>query len=353
MNITQAAFGQIFDGRVVEKTTLTNSHGHRVALMNWGASLLEVDVPDRSGELANVNCTFTDLDPYLRPHPGFGSSIGRFCNRIAFGRFTIDGVDHQVTVNHGEHCLHGGNVNFSHLYWETVHSDQERIDGVPTAVVRYRLVSPDGDEGFPGEVTAHVEYRWNDRDELTIEYSATTDAPTHVNLTNHAYWNLAGVGSGTALDHIAVIHANEVLSVDGDLIPTGATESVDGTPFDFLHAETFRKRIAELSATNGYDHCYVVAGKSGTLRPAARVTSPESGRFMEVETTQPGMQLYLGNHLSGNEASAGVGQHEAFCLETQHYPDAPNHPDFPSTLLRPGQTMRETTVHRFGVEGKG
>jgi len=347
MSISSSPFGQTSDGHPVTRMTLVNRHGNSVSVMDWGASLLEVNVPDRDGKHANVNMVFGSIERYLAPHPGFGSSIGRFCNRIGFGKFTIDGIEHQVTVNHGKHCLHGGKVNFSHKLWcgEKLQADAKTGEGV-----RYTLVSPDGDEGFPGEVTVTAEYRWNDDNELTITYAAKTTAPTHVNLTNHSYWNLAGVGSGTARDHVAVIHANELLDVDDDLIPTGKLESVHNTPFDFLHPETFARRIDQLPATKGYDHCYVVAGQPGQLRPAARVTDPSSGRVLEIETTQPTMQLYTANHLGGNESSAGHGSHDAFCLETQHAPDAPNHDNFQSTLLRPGAEICEATVHRFLVD---
>lgn len=344
MSIIKTPFGQTSEGEPVTKVVLTNAHGNRIGLMDWGASLLEVEVPDRDGRRDNVNLVFDSLDSYLGKHPGFGSTIGRFCNRIGHGKFTIDGETYQVTINHGKHCLHGGKVNFSHKLW---HGEEFSED--ETVGMRYSLVSPDGDEGFPGEVTVTCEYRWSNADELTIDYRASTTKPTHVNLTNHSYWNLGGVGSGTIRDHLAIIHANELLDVDEDLIPTGKLLGVDGTVFDFLHPETFGARIEELSATKGYDHCYVVAGQQGTLRPAARVTDPKTGRVLELETTQPGMQLYTANHLAGNDRTAGHRGHEAFCLETQHYPDAPNHESFPSTLLRPDQTLRETTVHRFGL----
>lgn len=356
MSLVSIPFGQTADGQTVQKTTLTNSHGHRVTVMNWGASLLEVEVPDRDGKLANVNMVFDSLDRYMGSHPGFGSSIGRFCNRIGFGKFEIDGTPYQVTVNHGKHCLHGGKVNYSHKWWDADFLSGKDAAGNPQIGVRYSLLSPDGEEGFPGELTVMCEYRWNDASELTVEFTATTTKPTHVNLTNHSYWNLNGIDSlqpgstGEALDHVAVLHCNETLDVDDDLIPTGTTSPVEGTPFDFLHPATFGKRIDQLPATKGYDHCYVVAGDPGQLRPAARVTDPKSGRVLEIETTQPGMQLYTANHLGGNESTAGHGSHDAFCLETQHYPDACNHANFPSTLLRPGDVLKETTVHRFTVE---
>lgn len=350
MSISTTPFGHTHDGSPVTKITLANRDSNRVSLISWGASLLEVEIPDRNGKRANVNLVFDSLDPYLAKHPGFGSTMGRFCNRIAYGKFTIDGVPYEVTVNHGEHCLHGGDVNFSHHNWST-----EVLPGDPSAPekdaradrVRYTLVSPDGDEGFPGELSVTAEYCWNDDNELTIHYTARTTAATPINLTNHSYWNLGGADSGTALDHVAVIPADEILQVDRDLIPTGQLRNVAGTPFDFREPTAFAKRIASLTATKGYDHCYVLAGKEGELRRAARISDPRSGRVLEVETTQPGMQLYTANFLRGNDASNGHGPHDAFCVETQHYPDAPNHPNFPSTLLRPGEDFRQTTVLRF------
>ncbi len=350
MTISTAPFGQTDDGSPVKKITLVNRHGNRVSLMSWGASLLEVEVPDRNGKRANVNLVFDSLAPYLTKHPGFGSTIGRFCNRIAFGKFTIDGAAYQVTVNSGKHCLHGGKVNFSHHNWST-----EVIPGDASAThadaradrVRYTLVSPDGDEGFPGELTVTTEYCWNDDNELSIEYTASTTAATPINLTNHSYWNLGGADSGTALDHVALIPSDKILDVDADLIPTGKLRNVAGTAFDFREPTAFAKRIASLAATKGYDHCYVLAGDERELHPAARVIDPHSGRVLQVETTQPGMQLYTANHLPGNQSSNGHGPHDAFCLETQHFPDSPNHPSFPSTILRPSENFREITLLRF------
>lgn len=345
MKIDSRSFGTTEDGREVTRFTLTNASGAHISVMNWGATLLDVNVPDRDGQLSNVNLSFDSLQPYLGQHPYFGSTVGRFSNRIAKGQFTIDGREFQVTLNHGKHHLHGGKVNFSHQLWQAEPYQQEGGAGV-----RFTLVSPDGQEGFPGTVTTIVDYRWNDDCELTIDYTATTDAATHINLTNHSYWNLGGAGSGSVLDSVAQIEADQILDVDADLIPTGKLNSVDGTPFDFRSPTPLGERIDQLAATNGYDHCYVVRGEPGTLRRAARVVDPDTGRTLVIETTQPGMQLYTANHLPGNDNSGGHGSHEAFCLETQHYPDAPNHESFPSTLLRPGETLRETTVHRFGTE---
>ncbi len=345
MQIESEEFGTTSAGDEVTKFTLTNSKGHTVTLTNWGATLMEVNVPDRDGKLENVNLCFDSLPPYLSGHPYFGSTVGRFCNRIDSGKFSIDGVDYQVTVNAGKHHLHGGKKNFTYQLWDAATYQNDESVGVT-----FNLTSPDGQEGFPGEVNATVDYNWNDQNELTIQFTATTDAPTHVNLTNHSYWNLGGAGSGSAMDHVVVIEADEILDVDDDLIPTGTINSVADTVFDFRTPHTLGERVDELKATKGYDHCYVIRGPVGELRPVARVTDPDSGRVLEIETTQPGVQLYTANHLPGNEKSAGAGSHDAFCLETQHYPNAPNRPSFPTTLLEPGKKLRETTVHRFSNE---
>ena len=345
MKIETSSFGKTSENQDVTRFTLTNSHGHHVSVMNWGATLLDVNVPGRDGALANVNLCFDSLQPYLDGHPYFGSTVGRFCNRIERGRFTIDGKDFQVTTNAGSHHIHGGKKNFTYQFW-----DAEKVETDGAVGVRFSLTSPDGQEGYPGTVQATVEYRWNDRSELTVEFTATTDAPTHVNLTNHSYWNLGGAGSGTALDHIAQIHADQWLDVDDDLIPTGRLNAVEGTVLDFRTPTPLGQRIDQLPDTKGYDHCFVVRGEPGSLRTAAKVVDPTSGRVLEIETTQPGMQLYTANHLPGNERSGGHGGHEAFCLETQHYPNAPNRESFPTTLLRPGEKLHEVTVHRFSVQ---
>ncbi|TWU48254.1 aldose epimerase family protein [Rubripirellula reticaptiva] len=345
MQIESQAFGTTPAGDEVTKFTLTNTKGHSISVMNWGATLMEVNVPDRDGKLANVNLCFDSLKPYLSGHPYFGSSVGRFCNRIEHGKFAIDGVDYQVTLNAGKHHLHGGKKGFTYKTWDSATYQTDDAVGV-----KFNLTSPDGEEGYPGTVDATVDYQWNDDNELTIDFAATTDAATHINMTNHSYWNLGGAGSGSAMDHVAVIEADEILDVDEDLIPTGTINSVDGTVFDFRTSRSFGERVDTLAATKGYDHCYVVRGTTGQMRRAATVSDPKTGRVLEIETTQPGMQLYTANHLPGTDKSAGAGMHEAFCLETQHYPNTPNRPAFPTTLLKPGSKMRETTVHRFSVE---
>lgn len=345
MQIQSECWGQLPDGRDVSLFTITNRSGNSIRLTNYGAILADVNIADAQGNVANVNLSFDQLAPYINRHPHYGSTIGRFANRIALGQFTIDGEDYQVTANLGKHHLHGGTVGFNHLLWEAqTHRSDHR------ASVRFTLVSPAGSEGYPGTVTTIAEYSFSDTNELTIDFTATTDAATHVNLCNHSYWNLAGAGSGQVLDTLLQIEADQVLDVDADLIPTGQLNQVAGSGLDFRTAKPLGQDIDQYDATKGYDHCFVIRGSAGQLRLAARAYEPHSGRVMEVWTTQPAMQLYTGNHLGANELSGGYGQHDAFCLETQHHPDAPNHPHFPSTLLRPGETLRQTTVHRFRNE---
>ena len=344
MKIETQPFGNA-DGQAITRFTLVNSKGHKVSVMNFGATLLEVEVPDRDGRLVNVNLAFDSLQQYVDGHPYFGSTVGRFCNRIGNATFTIDQTEYPLVVNHGKHQLHGGKKNFSYQVWSAETFQNDQLVGV-----RFKLVSPDGDNGFPGNLTTVAEYSWNDADELKMVFSATTDKATHVNLTNHSYWNLGGAGTGSAMDHIATIQADQYLDVDDDLIPTGKYNPVEGTPLDFREPTSLGERVDQLPATKGYDHCYIVRGDAGKLRLSAKVIDPDSGRTMEVETTQPGVQLYTANHLGGGPQTANAGSHDAFCLETQHYPDAPNKPDFPSTLLKPGEEMRQTTIHRFGVE---
>jgi aldose 1-epimerase len=347
MKIETSPFGKLSDGTEVTRYRLTNSHGNHVSVMNFGATLMDVNVPDNQGRLANVNLSFDNLQRYVDGHPYFGATVGRCANRIGGAEFTIDGKRYELTKNHGKHILHGGIKNFSYQFWMA-----QTIQEADKVGVKFTLKSPAGDNGFPGNVTVHAIYTWNDANELTVVLEATTDAPTHLNLTNHSYFNLGGVNTGTAMDHVATIYCDEVLDVDSDLIPTGKKNSVDGSVFDFRKPTAFGDRVGQLPATKGYDHCYVVPGKIGTLRKAALVVDPDSGRSLEIETTQPGMQLYTANHLSGNEANAGHHAQEAFCMETQNFPNAPNIASFPSSRLNPGQTMKETTVHRFGVVKK-
>lgn len=344
MQIQSVPFGQTPDGQDVAVFTIVNNHGHSIRLTNYGAVLMDVRVADHAGQIDNVNLSFDSLAPYLDHHPHFGATIGRFCNRIGQARFSIDGQTYQLTRNLGPHHLHGGQVGFDHLVWQAETYNQGDLAGV-----RFTLISPDGMEGYPGTLRVVADYSFNQANALSMMFTATTDAPTHVNLCNHSYWNLGGVGSGKVLDTILTIQADQVLDVDDDLIPTGKLNDVADSGLDFRQPTPLGQRIDEFASTKGYDHCLVIGGAPGQLRPAARAEEPGSGRVMEVWTTQPAVQLYTGNHLPGNERSGGYGPQEAFCLETQHHPDAPNHPEFPSTLLRPGETFQQQTVHRFSL----
>ncbi len=315
--------------------------------MGYGAKLVSVRTPDRTGKVADVVLGFDKLDDYLnRKEPHLGSIVGRFGNRIALGKFSIDGKTYQIPINNGPNALHGGPVGFDKHVWQA----QEVANGV-----EFTLVSPDGDMGFPGTLTAKARYTLTDST-LRIDYSASADEATVVNLTNHAYFNLHGDDQGNVLDQVMEIHADRFTPVDAGLIPTGVLESLEGTPLDFRKATVIGARIddgfEQMKLAGGYDHNFVVKGEAGTLRVAAVATDPVSGRRMTVETTEPGIQFYSGNFLDGTftgRHGKKYAKHTGFCLETQHYPDSPNHANFPSTLLRPGQRMHSTTTFTFGV----
>ncbi len=346
MSIEKAAFGKMPDGTRVDQYTLTNANGLRVKIITYGATLTAVEAPDRNGKLDVVTLHLESLDDYLAGHPYFGSTVGRYANRIAKGKFTLDGAEHTLATNNGENHLHGGIKGFDKLVW-----DAKPVEGEGFVGVELTLVSPDGDEGYPGRLAATATYKLTSDDELRMEYTATADKPTHVNLTNHAYWNLAGAGSGDVLDHVLMLQADRYLPVDDGLIPLGELAGVTGTPMDFTKPKTIGSRIAQVEG--GYDHCYVLnKEEAGGMSLAARVVEPASGRVMEIYTTQPGIQLYTGNFLDGTLTVAGAPcrKHYAFCLETEHFPDSPNRPEYPSTVLRPGETYRQVTVHKFRVE---
>lgn len=341
MNLQRSNFGKTADGQAITLFTLTNRSGNSVAVTDYGAILVSVMVPDRKGELANVNLGYSNLDGYLARHPYFGSTVGRFCNRIAAGKFQLDGRTYQLAINNGPNHLHGGIVGFDKLFWCSTEINTHTAIGM-----RFQLRSPDGQEGYPGNLEVVADYLWNDDNELTFSFQATSDASTVVNLTNHSYWNLAGAKSGNVLDHQLQLNCGRFLAVDDTLIPTGQIWDVANTALDFRQPHAIGERISQLPSTKGYDHCFVVDGEAGQLRRAGLAMDPKSGRTMEVLTTQPGMQLYTGNHLDGEFV-----QHGGFCLETQHYPDSPNQPSFPTTRLNPGEKFEQTTVHRFGVQG--
>jgi aldose 1-epimerase len=331
----------------IDLYTLTNADGLEVQVMTYGATMTSVKTPDRDGHFRNITLHLDALEDYLRGHPLFGSVVGRYANRIAGARFVLDGAEHPITANAGDNHIHGGRRGFQKLVWKAV--SFEREDG---AGVELTHTSPDGHEGYPGNLETTVRYALTDDNRLTMEYTARTDKPTHVNLTNHAYWNLAGAGSGNVLGHELMLNADRYLTADEKKIPTGELRSVTGTPMDFTAPKRIGARIDQVEGQN-YDHCYVLNKKPNErLSLAARVVERTSGRVMEVYTTQPGVQLYTAKGLSDRYRGGGAsyGPYHGLCLETQHFPDSPNRPTFPSTVLRPGETYREITIHQFSVE---
>lgn len=345
LTVRSDEYGTTKDGQAITHFTLTNRNGMEVGLINFGGILTKVSTPDRDGTFKNINLGFKTLAEYEANKPYFGGLCGRFANRIANGRFTLDGKTYQLAQNNGNHHLHGGVTSFIKRVWTAEPIREQEAVGV-----RLTYVSPDGEENYPGTLTSVVEYRLNDANELSITYAATTDKPTILNLTNHAYWNLSGEVGGTILDHELTLAADTYLEIDEGSIPSGRKIPVAGTCMDFKTPHTIGERITETTnGYGGYDHCYVVNGEIGKLRPAARVVHPATGRVMEVLTTEPGIQLYTGNYLEGTPETGNAPKQGAFCLEAQHLPDSPNRPEFPTTRLNPGETYRQTTVHRFSV----
>jgi aldose 1-epimerase len=317
-------------------------------MTEYGATVVAVETPDREGKLANITLSFPTLDGYLERHPYFGSTVGRYCNRIAKGKFKIGDEEYTLATNNGPNHLHGGKVGFDAVVWKA-----EEVKTDDAVGLKFNYTSAEGEEGYPGKLDVAVTYLLTNADELRIDYEANTDKPTVVNLTNHNYWNLGGAGSGKIVDHVLEIAADKYLPIDDTAIPTGELATVENTPFDFRSAHPIGDQNDELKkephTTKGYDHCFVLRSQSGELAMAAKVTDPKSGRTMEIHTTEPGIQLYCGNFLDGSESNGGFQQHEAFCLETQRYPDSPNKPEFPTSLLKPGETYKSTTVHKFSV----
>jgi aldose 1-epimerase len=347
-SVSKAAWGNTADGHAVEIYVLQNKT-LSVRITTFGARVVSIEAPDRSGVKADVVLGYKDVASYeADKNTYFGAIVGRYGNRIAKGAFAIDGKTFHVPLNNNGNSLHGGTVGFDHKVWSA------RV--IPSGV-EMTLISLDGDMGFPGELTAHVRYTLN-ADSLHIEYAATTTKPTVVNLTNHSYFNLGGEGRGTVLDEVLMISASHYAPVDAGLIPTGELATVKDTPFDFRTPTAIGERIRmaneQLKLASGYDHNFVLDEKSGEqLKLAARVLDPKSGRTLTVMTTEPGVQFYSGNFLDGTltgSSGAKYVQHSGFALETQHFPDSPNEPKFPSTVLRPGKTMRSTTVFKFGVQ---
>lgn len=347
--VVRAPFGKMPDGKLVEQFTLTNARGVELKAIGYGGIITSLRVPDRAGRMDDIVLGFDSLEGYLKDHPFFGAIIGRYGNRIGKGRFTLDGRSFTLATNNGPNHLHGGNKGFDKVLWSA-----EPVAGANA--VAFTRTSPDGEEGYPGSLRVRVTYTLTDDNELVVEYRATTDKATPVNLTQHSYFNLAGQASGDILGHQLMLNADRYTPVDDTLIPTGEVAAVAGTPFDFRKPTAIGARInddhPQLKAGKGYDHNWVLNRKGIGLQLAARVIEPKSGRTLDISTTEPGIQFYAGNFLDGTLTGKGgaVYRHRTgFCLETQHYPDSPNKPKFPSTTLRPGREYRTRTVFTFGV----
>ncbi len=340
-------FGKTAEGTPVELFVLTNG-GITAKVMTYGAILTELHVPDRNGKTTDVVLGFDNLDSYLAGHPFFGAIAGRFANRIAKGKFSLDGKDYTLAVNNGPNSLHGGLKGFDKKVWKA-----EDVSGKDGPAVKLTCVSPDGEEGYPGTMHVSVTYTVTTDAALKIDYTATTDKATPINLTNHSYFNLAGPASGAILGHEMMVAADKYTPVDETMIPTGEIAPVKGTPLDFTTAKPLGARIDEIKgAAGGYDHNYVLNGAGKISAVAVRVREPESGRVMEMFTTEPGVQLYTGNFMDGIKGKGGTvyNKRGGFCLEAQHYPDSVHHDNFPSTILKPGSTYTQTTIYKFSAQ---
>ena len=350
--IKKESFGKTKDGQAVDLYTFSNASGMEVRAMTYGGIILSIKVPDRNGKFDDVTLGFDSLEPYLANSTFFGALVGRYGNRIGKARFKLDGKEYKLAVNNGPNALHGGLKGFDKVIWQAESFDKPEGVGVV-----FRYTSPDGEEGYPGTLQVLVTYTLTDKNELTLDYHATTDKATPVNLTNHAFFNLAGPGVRDILDHQMMINADNTTPVDSTLIPTGEIKSVEGTPFDFRKPTAIGARIdandQQIKYGPGYDHNFVLNRKGEGLSLAARVAEPTTGRVMEVSTTEPAVQFYTGNFLDGTLTGKGGHVYKrryAFCLETQHFPDSPNKPSFPSTIVKPGETYTSKTVYAFSVE---
>jgi len=335
------------DGAPIEAYTLRGENGAVARVISYGATLTKLWMPDRDGNLADVVLGFDDIAAYTGPHPHFGGIVGRYANRIARGKFALDGREYLLDINNPPNSLHGGKAGFDRHVWQAKPATDPSI-----AAVHFSYKSADGEEGYPGNLSVDVTYALTPNNELQIDYAARTDKPTPINLTNHTYFNFRGAGD--VLGHVVQLNADSYTPVDATLIPTGEIRSVAGTPLDFRKPVAIGARIAEISGDpGGYDHNFIVNGATGTLRCAALVHEPETGREMEVWTTEPAVQFYSGNFLDGTlsgKKSATYTKHSGFCLETQHYPDSVHHPNFPNVILRPGETYKQTTIYSFSAQ---
>jgi aldose 1-epimerase len=348
--VSSQPWGKTPGGEAVELWTITTSKGASATITTFGARLVSLNVPDKSGKIGDVTLGMDTLDGYLSktPPPNFGASIGRYGNRIGRGRFKLNGVEYKLATNNGANHLHGGSVGFDQKVWQAKAGPDESVE--------FSYVSKDGEEGYPGTLQTTIRYSFTDNNELKLDYAATTDKDTIVNLTNHAYFNLAGAGEGDILGHEVVINADKYTPVDKGLIPTGELRDVTNTPFDFRKPHTIGERIEakdeQIAFGPGYDHNYVLNRSGSGLELAARVTESKSGRVMEVLTTEPGLQFYTGNFLDGTITGKGgkvYGRRSGFCMETQHYPDSPNKPKFPPVVLKAGDKYQTSTVYRFST----
>lgn len=347
--VEKTSFGKV-DGKNISLYTLKNSHGMEVSITNYGATIVSIKVPDNKGQIADVSLGYDNIDGYVADKSYFGVTAGRYANRIAKGRFTLDGKTHQIPLNDGPNALHGGKIGFNKRIWEE--------KDVPTEnAVEMSYRSPDGEEGFPGNLKVIVTFTLTESNELRLDYLATTDKDTVLNLTNHTYFNLHGEGNGDILGTEMTIHASQMTPVDSTLIPVGELRQVKGTPFDFLTEHTIGERINQsddqLKLGRGYDHNFVIDRQKPGMVLAVKAYDQRSGRVLEVLTDQPGVQFYTGNFLDGTVHGKDGKKYEyrtGFCLETQHFPDSPNHPKFPTTELKPGEKFTSTTIYRFSAK---
>jgi aldose 1-epimerase len=347
MSVKVQPFGKTQDGQQIDLVTLTNDKCLTAKIMTFGGIIVSFEAPDRNGKAGDIVLGFDNLDSYLKGHPFFGAIIGRYGNRIGGAKFTLDGKEYKLAKNEGENILHGGK-GFDKVVWKI---DKAEVKGKKALLV-LSYTSKDGEEGFPGNLKCVVTYTLTSDNKLEMKYEATTDKPTVVNMTNHSYWNLAGAGNGDVLNHELMINADKYTVVDKGLIPTGELRDVKDTPLDFTKTMTIGSRIKQIDI-GGYDHNYALNGKAGKKKLAATVYEPTSGRVMEIQTTEPGIQFYsaigLDGSLKGKDGKSYV-KYGAFCLETQHYPDSPNKPTFPSTVLRPGEKYETITIHTFSTK---
>jgi len=344
MSITKEAFGTMPDGKKVDLYTLTNANGLTAKITNYGGIITSLQTPDRNGKFADIVLGYDSLAEYIKETPYFGALIGRYGNRIAKGKFTLNGVEYTLAINNGPNHLHGGIKGFDKVAWNA-----KPIKTKDSVVLELTYLSKDGEEGYPGNLDCKVTYTLNNNNELRIYYQASTDKPTIINLTNHSYFNLAGHNSGDILGQVLMLNADNYTPVDDTLIPTGEIAPVKDTPMDFTKPMPIGSRIAQVKG--GYDHNYVLSSKSSLKVVSASVYEPKTGRVMEIFTTEPGIQFYTGNFLDGSLKGKGAvyNKHAGFCLETQHFPDSPNKPNFPSVVLEPDKKYTHLTIHKFTV----